>query len=137
MSDKLFEEGLKVRKAVLGAEYVERSLKSADQYALPMQELATQAAWGLIWTRPGISRKWRSVLNIGMLVALNMHHELKLHIATALRNGLTKEEVVECLLQTSMYCGFPAALAASRTAQQAFAEYDAEPKQDKKKKKKS
>jgi 4-carboxymuconolactone decarboxylase len=137
MSDKLFEDGLKIRKEVLGAEYVEKSLKSAGRYTLPMQELATQAAWGLIWTRPGISRKWRSVLNIGMLVALNMHHELKLHIVTALRNGLTKEEVVECLLQTAMYCGFPAALAASRTAQDAFAEYDSQPKPEKKKKKKA
>ena len=136
MRDKLLEDGLRVRKEVLGAEYVERSMKNADRYTRPIQELATKAAWGLVWTRPGISRKWRSVLNLGMLVALNAPHELKLHIRTALSNGLTRDEVCECLLHTSAYCGFPMALSAFRVAQQAFAELDAEEDQPKKKKKK-
>jgi 4-carboxymuconolactone decarboxylase len=124
MRDALFEKGLRIRKRVIGAEYVERSLKSADKHVMPIQELATKAAWGLVWSRPGISHQWRSVLNLGMLVALNMPHELKLHIRTALRNGLTRAQVSECLLQTAIYCGFPAALAAFRLMQEAFAEED-------------
>jgi 4-carboxymuconolactone decarboxylase len=124
MRDALFEKGLRLRKRVIGAEYVERSLKAADQYAMPIQELATKAAWGLVWSRPGISHQWRSVLNLGMLVALNMPHELKLHVRTALRNGLTRAQVSECLMQTAIYCGFPAALAAFRVMQEAFAEDD-------------
>ena len=124
MRDALFEKGLRIRKRVIGAEYVERSLKSADKHVMPIQDLATKAAWGLVWSRPGISHQWRSVLNLGMLVALNMPHELKLHIRTALRNGLTRAQVSECLLQTAIYCGFPAALAAFRLMQEAFAEED-------------
>src|SRR5262245_11821264 len=124
MRDALFAKGLRLRKRVIGAEYVERSLKSSDRYTMPVQELATKAAWGLVWARPGISHQWRSVLNLGMLVALNMPHELKVHIRTALRNGLTRAQVSECLLQTAVYCGFPAALAAFRVMQDAFAEED-------------
>ena len=124
MRDALFQKGLRLRKQVIGAEYVERSFKSSDRYTMPVQELATQAAWGLVWTRPGISRQWRSVLNLGMLVALNMPHELKVHIRSALRNGLTRAQVSECLLQTAIYCGFPAALAAFRVMQETFAEED-------------
>jgi 4-carboxymuconolactone decarboxylase len=124
MRDALFDKGLRLRKQVIGAEYVERSMKNADRYAKPIQELATKAAWGLVWARPGIPHQWRSVLNLGMLVALNMPHELKLHIRVALRNGLTREQVSECLLQTAIYCGFPAALAAFRVMQEAFAEED-------------
>jgi 4-carboxymuconolactone decarboxylase len=138
MRDALFQKGLKLRKRVIGAEYVERSLQNSDRYVMPIQELATKAAWGLVWSRPGISHQWRSVLNLGMLVALNMPHELKLHIRTALRNGLTRAEVSECLLQTAIYCGFPAALAAFRVAQEAFAEEDrqaAAPRKARKRKK--
>jgi 4-carboxymuconolactone decarboxylase len=124
MRDALFQKGLRIRKRVIGAEYVERSLRNSDRYTMPVQELATQAAWGLVWSRPGISHQWRSVLNLGMLVALNMPHELKLHIRTALKNGLTRAQVSECLLQTAVYCGFPAALAAFRVMQEAFAEED-------------
>ena len=124
MRDALFQKGLRVRKQVIGAEYVERSLENADRYAMPVQELATKAAWGLVWSRPGISHQWRSVLNLGMLTALNMPHELNVHIRAALRNGLTRAQVSECLLQTAIYCGFPAALAAFRSAQEVFAEED-------------
>ena len=124
MRDALFEKGLRLRKRIIGAEYVERSMRSADKHAMPIQELATKAAWGLVWARPGISHQWRSVLNLGMLVALNMPHELRLHIRTALRNGLTRAQVSECLMQTAIYCGFPAALAAFRVMQEAFAEED-------------
>lgn len=124
MRDALFEKGLRLRKRVIGADYVERSMRAADRHMMPMQELATKAAWGLVWSRPGISHQWRSVLTLGMLVALNMPQELRLHIRTALRNGLTRAQVSECLLQTAIYCGFPAALAASRAMQEVFAEED-------------
>ena len=121
MKDKLLEKGLKTRKAVLGADYVNKQISQADDFSLPMQELATKAAWGLVWTRPGLSRKARSMINIAMLVALGRAEELELHIAGALQNGVTKKEIQEILIQTSMYCGFPAALGGFRTARNYFA----------------
>ena len=121
MKDKLLEQGLKTRKAVLGAEYVDRQISQADDFSLPMQELATKAAWGLVWTRPGLSRKARSMINIAMLVALGKADELELHIAGALQNGVTKKEIQEILIHTSMYCGFPAALGGFRIARAYFA----------------
>lgn len=123
MKDKLFETGLRTRKAVLGAEYVNRQIRQADEFSLPMQEIATQAAWGLVWTRPGLPRKARSMINIAMLVALGKADELELHIAGALRNGVTKNEIREILIQTSMYCGFPAALGGFRVARDYFAKH--------------
>ena len=89
MKDKLFEQGLKLRKQVLGADYVERQLRSADELTMPMQELATKVAWGMVWTRPGLPRKVRSMLNIAMLVALGKAEELELHIDGAIRNGVS------------------------------------------------
>ena len=121
MKDQLLEKGLKARKAVLGAAYVDRQIKQADDFSLPMQELATKAAWGLVWTRPGLSRKARSMINIGMLVALGKPEELEVHIVGALQNGVTKKEIQEILMHTSMYCGFPAALSGFRTARAYFA----------------
>ena len=120
MKDKLLEKGLKVRKEVLGADYVNKQISQADDFSLPMQELATKAAWGLVWTRPGMSRKARSMINIAMLVALGKAEELELHIAGALQNGVTKKEIQEILIHTSMYCGFPAALGGFRTARNYF-----------------
>jgi 4-carboxymuconolactone decarboxylase len=123
MKDKLFEKGLKLRKQVLGAAYVERQLANADELTMPMQELATKAAWGLVWTRPGLPRKVRSMLNIAMLVALGKAEELELHIAGAIRNGVTRKEIGEILLHTAIYCGFPAALGGFRTAREYFARH--------------
>jgi 4-carboxymuconolactone decarboxylase len=123
MKDKLFEKGLKARKAVLTAEYVNRQLREADEFSMPVQELATKAAWGLVWTRPGLSRKARSMINIAMLVALDKADELELHIAGALRNGVTKTEIREILMHTAMYCGFPAALGGFRVAREYFAKH--------------
>ena len=120
MKDKLLEKGLKARKEVLGADYVNKQISQADDFSLPMQELATKAAWGLVWTRPGLSRKARSMINIAMLVALGKAEELELHIAGALQNGVTKKEIQEILIHTSMYCGFPAALGGFRTARNYF-----------------
>jgi 4-carboxymuconolactone decarboxylase len=124
MRDKLFEEGLKVRKKVLSAEYVERQLKNADEFMMPIQELATKAAWGLVWTRPGLPLKVRSMLNIGMLVALGKEDELELHLRAAVGNGVSKKEIQEILLQTAMYCGFPAALNGFRSARKVLAELE-------------
>ena len=123
MKDKLFETGLRTRKAVLGAEYVNKQIGQADDFTLPIQEIATQAAWGLVWTRPGLSRKARSMINIAMLVALGRAEELELHIGGALHNGVTKNEIREILIHTSMYCGFPAALGGFRVAREYFAKH--------------
>jgi len=124
MDKKRYEEGLAVRKAVLGAEYVEKSLRSADDFTRPMQELVTEYCWGEIWTRPGLDRRTRSFINLGMLTALNRPHEIRLHVIGALNNGLTRDEIREVFLQSAIYCGVPAALDAMRVAKEVFAEID-------------
>ncbi len=122
MNKELFEKGLKVRREVLGAEYVDASLKSADSFNMPMQELTTQYGWGDIWNRPGLDRRTRSFLNLAMMTALNRPHELKLHIRGAINNGLTKEEISEVFLQAAIYCGIPAAMDSFRVAKEVFKE---------------
>ena len=126
MDQKRFDEGLEVRKAVLGAEYVENSIRNATDFNRPMQELVTEYCWGEIWTRPGLSRKTRSIINLAMLTALNRPHELKLHVRGAINNGLTKEEIQEVLLQTAIYCGVPAAIDSFRVAKQVIEEIEQE-----------
>lgn len=121
MKDKLYEQGLRLRKRVLGAAYVERQLANADAFSMPMQILATKSAWGMVWARPGLPRRVRSMLNIAMLVALGKAEELELHLDGAIRNGVTKKEIGEVLLQTAIYCGYPAALGGFRTAREYFA----------------
>ena len=123
MKDKLFEAGLKVRKQVLSAEYVDRQFRNADDFSMPMQMLATKSAWGMVWARPGLPHKIRSMLNIAFLVALNKADELELHLAGAARNGVTKNEIREILLQSAVYCGYPAALGGFRTAREFFAKH--------------
>jgi 4-carboxymuconolactone decarboxylase len=125
MEDR-FAKGLALRKEVLGAGYVERSLAEADAFSMPMQRLSTEYCWGEIWSRPGLSRRDRSLLNLGMISALNRPHELKLHVKAALRNGLTREEIGEALLQVAIYCGIPAGIDSTRIAREAFAELDME-----------
>lgn len=122
-----YDEGLAVRKAVLGAEHVEKSLQAADEFTRPMQDLVTEYCWGEIWTRPGLDRKTRSFLNLAMLTALNRPHEIKLHVRGALNNGLTRDELMEVFLQSAIYCGVPAALDAMRVAKEVFAEMDGQP----------
>jgi 4-carboxymuconolactone decarboxylase len=124
MSKEMFEAGLEVRKAVLGKEFVENAINSADDFNRPLQELVTEYCWGACWTREGLSRKTRSMLNLAMLTALNRPHELKMHVKGALRNGVSREEIREVLLQTAVYCGVPAAVDAFRTAKEAIAEMD-------------
>lgn len=125
MNQALFETGLKNRRAVLGDAYVDASLKNADPFNLPLQELVTQYCWGDVWDRPGLDRKHRSMINLAMLTALNRPHELKIHVRGALNNGVTKEEIQEILLQTAIYCGVPAALDSFRVASAAINEIEA------------
>jgi 4-carboxymuconolactone decarboxylase len=117
-----FDRGLEIRRAVLGSEHVDRSLAEADEFTRPMQELVTETAWGKIWSRPGLDRRTRSMLNLAMLTALNRPHELRVHVKGALRNGVTKEEIREIFLHTSAYCGWPAAIDSFRTAKEVFTE---------------
>ena len=124
MGQDRFDEGLKLRKQVLGADYVERSMASADAFSMPMQQLSTEYCWGYVWTRPGLALRDRSLVNIGMISALNRPHELKLHVKAALTNGLTREEICEVLLQVAVYCGVPAGIDSVRIAREAFAEVD-------------
>ena len=122
---ELFRKGLTVRREVLGAEYVDSSLKNADDFMAAFQQLTTEVAWGTIWTRPGLSRKTRSLLNLAMLAALNRPHELRLHLKAALGNGVTREEIKEVFLQVGVYCGIPASLDAFKQAAEVFKEIDA------------
>ena len=126
MSDDLWEKGLEIRREVVGEDYVERSLAASDDFNMPLQEYITKYAWGDVWRRPGLDRRSRSILNIGMLTALNRPAELKLHLRGALRNGVTREEIRECLLQSAVYCGAPAALDAFRIAREVFAQIETE-----------
>jgi 4-carboxymuconolactone decarboxylase len=122
--DELYQAGLKVRKQVLTAEYVDRQYASASEFTLPVQEMATRA-WGLVWARPGLAHKTRSMLNIAFLIALDKPEELDLHVEAALRNGVTQKEIQEILMQAAVYCGFPAALRGTRVARQAVERYAA------------
>jgi 4-carboxymuconolactone decarboxylase len=114
--------GLRVRREVLGDTYVDASMPKEDELARPLQELISRYCWGEIWSRDGLDRRVRSLLNLAMLSALNRPHELKLHLHGAFNNGCTEEEVVEVILQTAIYCGVPAALDAMRTTKCVIAE---------------
>jgi 4-carboxymuconolactone decarboxylase len=114
--------GLAVRREVLGAEHVDAALARADAVTADFQELITRFAWGGIWTRPGLDRRMRSAITLTALVAHGHYAELELHLRAALRNGLTREEIVEVLLQTAIYCGVPAANSAFAVARRVLAE---------------
>jgi len=124
MNKELFDKGLEIRKSVLGKEFVENAIRNADDFNMPMQELATEYCWGYVWGRPGLDKRTRSFLNLGMIAALNRPHELKIHVQGALRNGLTRQEIMEVFLQVAIYCGVPAGVDSFRIAREAFAEYD-------------
>jgi 4-carboxymuconolactone decarboxylase len=114
----IFEEGLKVRYQVAGKEYVDRSLANgASEFARPLQELVTEACWGSVWTRPGLEKKQRSLLNIAMLCALNRPTELAVHVRGAVNNGATEVEIRETLLQAAIYCGMPAGIEGFKVAE--------------------
>jgi 4-carboxymuconolactone decarboxylase len=122
MSKEVYEKGLAIRREVLGAEYVDNAIKNADAFNKPLQELVTEYCWGAVWGRPGLPKKTRSMLNLAMLTALNRPHELKLHVRGALKNGVSRDEIAEVLLQAAIYCGVPAAVDAFRTAREALKE---------------
>jgi 4-carboxymuconolactone decarboxylase len=124
MNKELFETGLRIRREVLGAEHVDNSLSQADDFNRPLQELVTEYCWGAVWSRPGLSRKMRSLLTLAMLTALNRPHEVKLHLKGALNNGCSKEEIMEVLLQAAIYCGVPAAVDSFRLAREVFNEIE-------------
>lgn len=120
----LFDLGLKIRSEVLGKEYVDKALETADDFNMPLQELVTEYCWGRVWGRDGLDRKTRSFLNLAMLSALNRPHEVKAHVRGALNNGLTRAEICEVFLQVAIYCGVPAAVDSFRNAREVFAEID-------------
>ena len=122
MNKESFDKGLKTRREVLGAEYVDASIANADDFNRPMQELVTEYCWNEIWNRPGLDRKTRSIMNLCMITALNRPHELKLHVRGAINNGLTKDEIKEVILQAAIYCGVPAAIDSFRNAKEVFKE---------------
>ena len=111
-----YEEGLAVRKEVLGASHVERSLGQVSEFSRPIQELVTEYCWGAVWTRDGLDRRSRSLVNLAMLTALNRPHELGVHVRGAINNGLTPDEIKEVLLQVGIYCGVPAMIDSFRVA---------------------
>jgi 4-carboxymuconolactone decarboxylase len=117
-----FDTGLAIRREVLGPEYVDAALERATPFARPLQELVTEYCWGSVWSRPGLDRRTRSLVNLAMLTALNRPHELGGHVRGALRNGCSEEEIQEVLLQATVYCGFPAGLDAFRVAERVLEE---------------
>jgi 4-carboxymuconolactone decarboxylase len=123
MDDKQrFDGGMKIRREVLGAAYVDKNMANADEFSMAMQDLTTRYCWGDIWARPGLDRKTRSMLNLAMIAALNRPHELKVHVKGALTNGVSKDEIKEVLLQVAIYAGIPAGMDSFRLAREAFAE---------------
>jgi 4-carboxymuconolactone decarboxylase len=121
-----YQRGLKIRREVLGDAHVDRSLAAVSEFARPVQEYVTATAWGDIWSRPGLDRRTRSLLNLAMLTALNRNHELGVHVRGAVTNGCSTEEIQEVLLQAAVYCGAPAALESFRVAERVLGEIDAE-----------
>lgn len=113
---ELFESGLRTRREVLGAEYVDRSLEGADDFMMAFQRVTTEWCWGYTWNREGLDRRTRSLLNLAVLTALGKPAELRLHVRGALRNGVTVEEIRETLLHATSYCGIPAGLEAFKNA---------------------
>ncbi|MGA2990250.1 MAG: 4-carboxymuconolactone decarboxylase [Candidatus Korobacteraceae bacterium] len=122
MNKQLFEKGLKIRREVLGAKHVDKSIAADDDFSRPLQELVTEYCWGEIWGRPGLDRRTRSIINLAMLTALNRPHEVKLHVRGALNNGLSKADIMEVFLHAMIYCGVPAGVDSFRAAQEVFKE---------------
>jgi len=120
-----FKAGLAMRKKVLGADYVERAIANADFLGMPFQEVATEMAWGKVWTRPGLDLASRSLVTLAMCIALNRPNEIKIHLRGAIRNGVTLLQIRELLLHSFMYCGGPAALDACATVRAALPEIQA------------
>jgi len=121
-----YDAGLAVRREVLGSDYVDRSLAAATDFNRAMQDLVTEYCWGAIWTRDGLARRDRSLINLAMMTALNRPFELALHVRGALNNGVSRDEIREVFLQCAVYSGVPAALESFKVAESVFAEAAAE-----------
>lgn len=119
---ELFEDGLEMRRRVLGAAHVDASLGAVSDFARPIQDLVTSYCWGAVWTREGLPPRIRSLVNLAMLTALNRSHELGVHVRGALNNGVTEDEIQEVLMQTAIYVGVPAALESFRVAERVINE---------------
>ena len=122
-----YDQGMKVRRAVLGDAHVDASLQNRTPFNEAFQDLLTRYAWGEIWSRPGLSRQVRSMLTIGMMVALNRPDELRLHLRAAINNGVSRDEIREVLLQSAIYCGVPAANSAFHAAEEIFSQLGQKP----------
>jgi 4-carboxymuconolactone decarboxylase len=122
VSSDLYDQGLAMRRQVLGDDYVDAALANADEFTRDLQRMITEFAWGGVWSRDGLSPKQRSLNNLCMLAALNRPHELEIHLHGALRNGCTADEIRESLLQVAIYAGFPAAVDAFRVAKRVLTE---------------
>lgn len=124
MTSKIFDKGMSIRKEVLGEQYVANAMANTDDLSMPLQELVTEYCWGAVWGREGLDRKTRSLINLGMISALNRPHELRTHVQAALRNGVSKEEIREVFLQVTVYCGVPAGVESFRIARDVFTAQD-------------
>jgi len=124
MDKQTFERGLEIRKSVLGKEFVENAIRTADDFSRPLQELVTEYCWGAVWGRDGLDKRTRSLLNLAMISCLNRPNELRLHIAGALKNGVTRDEIREVFLQVAIYAGVPAGVDSFRAAKEVFEKLD-------------
>jgi 4-carboxymuconolactone decarboxylase len=124
MDKQTFERGLEIRKSVLGKEFVENAIRTADDFSRPLQELVTEYCWGAVWGRDGLDKRTRSLLNLAMISCLNRPHELRLHIGGALKNGVTRDEIREVFLQVAIYAGVPAGVDSFRAAKEVFEKLD-------------
>jgi 4-carboxymuconolactone decarboxylase len=131
---KRYEQGMKIRRAVLGDEHVDRAVATTTEFNRDFQDFITRNAWGEIWTRPGLPRHTRSLLTLAMMVALNRGEEFRMHVKAAFNNGVTRDQIKEVLLQSAVYCGVPAANSAFHIAADVFKEIDGEKKTISKKK---
>ena len=129
-TSELFLKGLKIREEVLGTDHVRKSLDSSTDFSAPIQKFVTELCWGQIWSRPGLDRRTRSIINLSMLSALNLPNEVRLHVRGALNNGLSQEEIMEILLQVAVYCGVPATLESTKVVVEVLAEEAAKAKQN-------
>ena len=120
----LYDSGLKIRREVVGDDYVDASLKNMDEFSEPMQQMVTQYCWGDVWAREGLDRRTRSLVNLSMIAALNRNDELQAHIRGAINNGVSKDEIKEVFLQVAIYCGMPAGLGSFKAARKVFEDMD-------------
>jgi 4-carboxymuconolactone decarboxylase len=126
VNKELYDQGQKLRREILGDTYVDKAAKTTTDFNRPFQELIAEYVWGTLWSRPGLDRRTRALINLGMLTAMGRTEEVKIYLGAAPNIGVTRDDVREVLMQTAIYCGIPAALDSFRVAQQVFDEQDAQ-----------